>query len=405
MTGSVLFYVQHLLGIGHMQRVFRLADSVARKGLKVTLVSGGEALAGPVCGEFGRIVQLAPIRALDASFKELVGPDGQPVDDKLRETRRAALLSTFAAVRPDVVVIEAFPFGRRAFRFELEPLIEATRSRRPRPLVLCSLRDIVVVPQDAARYREIVDRVRAEFDFVLIHGDPRFVPLEASFPAAREIADRLIYTGYIGQSDQTSGGDEGAGAGEVLVSIGGGAVGSALLSAALETRRRGCLSGVTWRLLAGPNLPQPAFRSLARALPKGVVLERYRHEFPQMLRHCRVSVSQAGYNTILDILAAHAPAVVVPFAAERETEQQLRAERLAARGALELVRETELTPARLAHAIERAIAREPAKITVDMGGARRSADLIASMIKKPESLLRRADEDFVSYSARGIISA
>src|SRR5215831_8866681 len=108
MTGSVLFYVQHLLGIGHMQRVFRLADSVARKGLKVTLVSGGEALAGPVCGQFGRIVQLAPIRALDASFKELVGPDDQPVDDKLRETRRAALLSTFAAVRPDVVVIEAF---------------------------------------------------------------------------------------------------------------------------------------------------------------------------------------------------------------------------------------------------------------------------------------------------------
>jgi len=45
------------------------------------------------------------------------------------------------------------------------------------------------------------------------------------------------------------------------------------------------------------------------------------------------SVSQAGYNTILNILAARVPAVVVPFASERETEQAaLRAERLAARG-------------------------------------------------------------------------
>jgi predicted glycosyltransferase len=404
MTGCVFFYVQHLLGIGHLQRALRLVDAVARKGFEVTLVSGGEPIAGSICGEFGRIVQLAPIRARDASFKELLGPDGQPVDEKLREVRRAALLDAFASARPDAVVIEAFPFGRRAFRFELEPVIEAARSRRPPPLLLCSLRDIVVVPEDAQRYREIVDRVRTEFDFVLVHGDPRFVPLEASFPATPEIADRLIYTGYIGRSGQRGGEDESQGANEVLVSVGGGAVGAALLSAALETRRRGCLAGVTWRLLAGPNLPQPVFGSLAGALPEGVVLERYRQEFPRMLRHCRVSVSQAGYNTILDILAARAPAVVVPFASFRETEQQLRAERLAARGVLELVREDELTPARLADAMERAIGRDHATISVDMGGARRAADLIESMIKY-RSLRQRRDEDFVSHLARGIIVA
>ena len=76
-------------------------------------------------------------------------------------------------------------------------MIEAARSRRPRPLVLCSLRDIVVAPDDPRRRREIVDRVRADFDFVLVHGDPAFIPFEASFPLASEIADRLIYTGYV----------------------------------------------------------------------------------------------------------------------------------------------------------------------------------------------------------------
>jgi predicted glycosyltransferase len=404
-TGSVLFYVQHLLGIGHVQRAFRLVDALAREGIEVTLVSGGEPLAWPICVEAARMVQLAPIRAGDASFKVLAGPRGQPVDEKLRATRREALLAAFEAARPDAVVIEAFPFGRRAFRFELEPLIEAARSRCPPPRVLCSVRDIVVVPDDTSRGREIIDRVRADFDYVLVHGDPNFIPLEASFAAASEIADRLIYTGYISETDPIGGGDETAGVDEVLVSVGGGAVGTTLLSTALEARRRGCLAGLTWRLLAGPNLPQQAFGTLAGALPDGVVLERYRLEFPQMLRRCRVSVSQAGYNTMLDILAARAPAVVVPFASERETEQHLRAERLATLGVLELLPETDLTPVRLARAIERAIERGPGAISVDTGGARRSARLIANMIRDPASVTTRSGLMCQSEDAAPLLSA
>jgi predicted glycosyltransferase len=107
-----------------------------------------------------------------------------------------------------------------------------------------------------------------------------------------------------------------------------------------------------------------------------------------MLRRCHVSVSQAGYNTILNILAARVPAVVVPFASERETEQRLRAERLAARGALELVDEADLTPDRLTRAIERAIERGPGTIPVHTGGARCAASLIGNMIRDPASVIR-----------------
>ena len=381
MAASVLLYVQHLLGIGHMKRSLRVAKALADEGIEVTLVSGGEPLGEEIGAVFKRVVQLLPVRASDATFKHLVGPADRPIDESLRTARRTALLDAFASARPDAVVIEAFPFGRRAFRFELDPLIEAARSRRPRPLVLCSLRDIVIVPDDPDRQREIADRVRADFDHVLVHGDPAFIPLEASFPASSEIADRLVYTGYIGGADQAEVADEAAGTDEVLVSVGGGAVGSALLSTALEARRNGCLASSVWRLLAGPNLPDQSFGAIARHLPEGVVLERYRPQFPKMLRRCRVSVSQAGYNTVLDILAACARAVVVPFAAERETEQQLRAERLAARGVLELVPEAELSPARLAFAIERAVGAAPQRIPIDTDGARRTAGLIADMVR------------------------
>jgi predicted glycosyltransferase len=408
-TGSVLFYVQHLLGIGHLRRAQRIVDALAREGVRVTLVSGGVPLSTPACASAECIVQLPPIRTRDARFNELIDADGRPVDEVLRGTRRAALLSAFGAAQPDAILIEAFPFGRRAFRFELDALISAAWSRRPRPLVFCSLRDIVVAPEDATRRREIVGRVRTDFDLVLVHGDPSFIPLDASFPEASMIADRLIYTGYVGAAhepvgaDEAPGTDQALGTDEVVVSVGGGAVGAPLLSAALEARRRGCLAALKWRLLAGSNLRESEFGALASSLPEGVVLERYRPEFSQMLRRCRVSLSQAGYNTVLDILEARAIAVIVPFASQRETEQSLRAERLAAQGVLELVRESELSPERLARAIDRAIARGPGTIAIDTGGARFAAAVIAGMIRSPANAARRPVENFALQRTNGMI--
>ena len=41
MTGGVLFHVQHLLGIGHLQRSLRIAEALVDAGIAVTLVHGG----------------------------------------------------------------------------------------------------------------------------------------------------------------------------------------------------------------------------------------------------------------------------------------------------------------------------------------------------------------------------
>jgi predicted glycosyltransferase len=380
MTGSVLFYVQHLLGIGHLRRALHLVSAMAAEGLAVTLVSGGEPLPDLADAAAARVVQLAPVRARDAGFRDLVAADGRPIDDALRASRRDALLAAFAKAAPDALVIEAFPFGRRAFRFELDPLLAAARARPKRPLVLCSLRDIVVAPQQETRRRAVIARVRADFDAVLVHGDPALAPLGASFPETPEIADRLLYTGYVTAAKHSAGAEDRSG-GEILVSAGGGAMGGALLAAAVEARRRGCLADRGWRLLTGPNLPETEFAALSVQLPAGVAIERYRRDFPQLLRSCRVSVSQAGYNTVLDVLTARAAAVLVPFAEMGESEQTLRAELLAARGLVEMLAPGELAPDRLAAAIERAALRRPAAVAIDTSGARRTARLVAAMIR------------------------
>ena len=403
MSRSVLLHVQYLLGIGHLQRSLRIAGALAHDGITVTLVNGGPPAAELAADPKVRVVQLEPVRARDASFA-LVDDAGQPIGDTLRTRRQEALLAAFAAARPDAVVIEGFPFARRAFAFELDPLIVAAQAATPRPRVICSVRDIIAWRDDPARHRAIAERVCRDFDAVLVHGDPKLISFEASFPAAPDIADRLIYTGYVYEPHLTlpsprdgplplpPGGRRGklaATRGEVgdsiprsgvVVSAGGGAAGAALLNAALAARRDGCLADAPWRLLTGANLPEAEYAALCRSAPAGVTVERFRPDLPALLRQCRVSVSQAGYNTVLDILLARARAVLVPFAAERETEQLMRAERLAALGAAVLVRESDLSPATLAAAIERAAARQPARIMVNTDGAANSARIIAALI-------------------------
>ena len=403
MSRSVLLHVQYLLGIGHLQRSLRIAGALARDGITVALVNGGPPAPELAADPKVRVVQLEPVRARDASFA-LVDDAGQPIGDTLRARRQEALLAAFAAARPDAVVIEGFPFARRAFAFELDPLIAAAQAATPRPPVICSVRDIIAWRDDPARHRAIAERVCRDFDAVLVHGDPKLISFEASFPAAPDIADRLIYTGYVYEPHLTlpslrdgplplpPGGRRGklaATRGEVgdsiprsgvVVSAGGGAAGAALLNAALAARRDGCLADAPWRLLTGANLPEVEYAALCRSAPAGATVERFRPDLPALLRHCRVSVSQAGYNTVLDILLARARAVLVPFAAERETEQLMRAERLAALGAAVLVRESDLSPATLATAIERAAARQPARVMVNTDGAANSARIIAALI-------------------------
>ncbi|MFQ5955357.1 MAG: glycosyltransferase family protein, partial [Kiloniellales bacterium] len=262
--------------------------------------------------------------------------------------------TTAYRVRPDVLLFELFPFGRRRLRFEIDPLLEHARAAGPRPLVVSSMRDILVTPSKAGRVEEIVELVAKHFDLVLIHGDPTFIPFDSTFPAAVQIADRLRYTGYVVEPP-AMGSDGATGLGEVLVSAGSGAVSERIFEAALEARALSRLADVPWRALVGHSLPEASFRRLRRRAPDGLIVERARPDFASLLAVCRLSISQGGYNTVMEVLQAGAPCVTVPFAGGIETEQTLRCRLLARRGVLQMVAEDSLSPDRLAAAVAAAL--------------------------------------------------
>lgn len=345
-----LFWVQSLLGTGHLRRALTLAEAMAEGGIEVCLVNGGPSGAWPV-PDGVTLVQLPPIVAADGDFRRLVAADARPAADALWSARAAILHERLEALRPQILLTEMFPFGRRPFRRELLPLVERARAMLPRPAVVASVRDVLVT-KDADRSAWMAATARAAYDLVLVHGDARLLPFGASFPLAADIADVVRHTGYLSPSlarTQASAADVPA----VLVSAGGGAVGARLLETALAARPLTRLADASWLLVGGANLPEARRQQLATALPPGCRLARHREDLPDLMARCDISVSQAGYNTVVEGLAGLARMVLVPYAGGGEDEQARRAARLAALDLATMVTEAELSPETLAAAIDR----------------------------------------------------
>jgi predicted glycosyltransferase len=377
----VFFYVQHLLGIGHLARASRIAKALVERDFDVTMVTGGLPVAG-FPGEGVTTVALPAVAAGDKGFSGLCDAAGNPVTPAFLEHRKDLLIDTLRRTKPDVVIIEAFPFGRRQMRFELIPLLDAIAAMERRPLVATSLRDILQERVKPGRAEETVELVQAHFDLVLVHGDPAFARFEETFPLAGEIEDKVVYTGLVAPPPQA----EPAETFDVLVSVGGGAVGKELIGAALAAARL-LPEGLRWCLVTGPNMPQADFDALAAAAPQRVGLFRFRQDFASLLAGGRLSVSQAGYNTVCDILRAGCASLLIPFTAGGETEQSTRAARLERLGLAAVLPEEGVTPQELARHVETMLPRPRPDIPpLDLDGAVRTAMILEDRLQQRETV-------------------
>ena len=381
----VLFWVQHLVGVGHQRRSAAIARALAASGVTVCYISGGRPIAGlELSGcEF---VQLPPVRSIDMSYHTLVDIHDRPIDEAFRATRRDRLLSVCKGFAPHVVVTETWPFGRGLLRFELEPLMSAVAEMRPRPLLLSSVRDIVEHRREPHKFERMARRVERNFDQVLVHSDPALLSFADSFPLAARIESRIRYTGYVSDQEPVAH-HERHRAGPVVVSAGGGFFGERLLRTAIEAyslcEPSSALRRRTWHVLVGPNLPSERFDALRAKASGSLRVERNRADFHELLARCAVSVSQGGYNTIVDLLSLRVPALVVPYEDDSEREQAVRAAALARRGLLKVLSYRALRPITLARAIN-AVEQGPGMppISVNLDGARNSACLIKQAVRQ-----------------------
>jgi len=380
MKATVMIYVQHLLGIGHLRRSWSLACALAEDDIPVALVSGGRSVTG-LQHDAVRFIQLPSLHCRDGRFDQLLDEQGNPVSEDWQDKRCDQLLALYRSINPEILITETFPFGRRMMRFELLPLLTAAKQASNSPLIVASIRDILQPKSKPERNAEVLGWLKTFYDQVLIHGDSDLVKLDLTFPLADQIADKLHYTGYISNPNMNSPHavtDDGHD--EVIVSGGGGAASLKLLETAIEAHALSILHSRVWRILVGNNLGPEIFEKLQQNAGSTIIVERNRDDFPLLLGRCAVSISQAGYNTVMDVLQQDARAVLVPFSEDGEREQSLRADRLMQMGRVVTLNETDMTPKRLADAVDSAASMAIADVDINLQGLTNSVNLISDWL-------------------------
>ncbi|MFZ0131833.1 MAG: glycosyltransferase, partial [Desulfobacterales bacterium] len=384
---KLILYCQHIWGVGHYFRSLEICRALV--GDDILMVTGGADVDAPL-PDHVRAFRL-PALMTDRHYSGLFPTEKGQTLAAVKTERRRLLFELFEREAPDAFVVELYPFGRRAFGFELEPVLEAIRTGRlRRSLVVCSLRDILVEKKDPAVYeKRVVDRLNPWFDALLVHADPALITLDRTFSRLAELTLPIVYTGFI-----TSRPAAGArrrirrrlniGADTVLMvaSAGGGQTGIVLLQplleslAYLDTERP-----VRLCVFTGPYMPPDEFDRLRGLVDSGVIVERFTPDFMSFLAAADLSVSMGGYNTCMNILASRVPALVWPYPGDRE--QGLRAGRLEKLGALTVLREKDLLPARLAAIIRRHIDRAKTVVApIDLEGAARTAKWLRLSVKR-----------------------
>ncbi len=379
MQPRVLFYVQYLEGIGHLVRAKRIALQLLRRGCHVALVLGGNPIPGfDVPG--ASLHQLPPLHVGPDSYSKLLAADGTPVDDVFKMARRDQLLAIYQAEQPDVLLTEAYPMGRWAMHFELEPLLaEADRDVR-RPMIVASLRDILQMPKAAPKADKSIALFERYYDHMIVHGDPALVRIEESFPPLSGLLSQAHYTGIVAPEPVAPSGEAEVEKFDVIVSGGGGAIGHDVLAAAMAAKPLCSLSGTRWLALAGPRMPAADLERLGElATANSVRLERYRDGLTGLMRRAQLSIQRAGYNTIADLLMAGCRGVLVPDAGAGQREQPLRAEKLEALDRAVVVPEVALAPGTMANAIDGAMVMQPKETHFNLDGAAGSAETICAL--------------------------
>jgi predicted glycosyltransferase len=218
------------------------------------------------------------------------------------------------------------------------------------------------------------------------------VRLEETFSRVDAIAVPVVYTGFVtpkppsdarGRIFKTMGIPDDASL--IVASAGGGKVGGPLLAAAAAAFDRVAGEG-RLEIFTGPFMAADQVREIKGFSGGRIRVSAFTTDFLSFLAAADLSVSMAGYNTCMNVMAAGCPALLWPFSQNRE--QRLRAERLAGLGAVRVLTDGDLAPGRLAELMAACLAgktgREASRKRplIDLEGARASARWLASWMDR-----------------------
>lgn len=388
---KLFYYCQHVLGIGHFHRSLALCRQLVKR-FEVTLILGGPPVAAELSGM--QVIQLPGLQ-MDSTFSRLTPCDETLNLEEVKKVRSQMLRDIYRKTQPDLLITELYPFGRKGFRFELDPLLaEIQKDENHSCKCFSSVRDILVEKTEGKEKFEmrVVKTLNRYFDGVLIHGDPEIVPLARTFEPFPQITIPCLYTGYIvPESNTIEDKDLFAPRDQlhlprqrklIVASIGGGNVGGKLLesSARAVTLLKNQGHVIHLQIFTGPYCSTATINSLNHLDCPNITVDRFTDNFIKWLEAADLSISMGGYNTSMNLAQSGIPALVLPF--DQNQEQRMRAELLEPHCGLSILSENDCTPPLLAERILGKLKQKKKPADILLNGAEKTVTLLERFLKK-----------------------
>lgn len=405
---NILYLFESAVGIGHQRRASGIINGLVLAGFNVFVASGTfiepEKYFDP---RASLIILPEPRRHKDGvmsyyNSENICVADPEYNYEKWKETRIAALGPFLKKNAMDAVFAEWWPFQRRR---DFDPLIGfiikvQKKIFGKKPMIISSLRDVIQTDnKETFQTNGRIEKTAAEVinkcvDLVLVHGDQHFVKLENGVEKHHLIKKPVIYTGYVVHEEAKTSMEYPRDK-TVLVSCGSGHHGHYVIHAALSAMPYSKLKDHQWHFILGPRM-QPSERHRIHAVVRDMLNQKpelqilvhdQMADLPKLLSSAGISVSLAGYNTTMEVLASHIPSVLIPKFTEHagkitkiEGEQWDRLLLLRDKKMANIAHPADvLVPEKFAAIIDQAFMVSTAKNTLNMNGISYTAELMVKL--------------------------
>ena len=372
----IAFYSYDEQGLGHVRRSIAIAHALSDAHPSSILMVAGAREAALFRLPAGTDTLALPAPATDFNGARRAPSLGLDVAGTLR-VRAEALRSALAAFEPHVLIVDRLPLG---VHDELADSLGVLRSMGTR-LVL-GLREVLDEPEAVRAEWERTGALavmRRAYDAIWVYGDPAVYDPAVAYGLPVELRELVRYSGYLDRHA----GERSADADQVtrrrrlglpdgrraVCRVGGGEDGHRLAEAFAAARRP---AGTTGVIVTGPFMPEAERARLAGAAGERDDLHvlGFVPDADALVAMADDVVAMGGYNTTCEILAAGTRALIVPRVRPRR-EQLVRAEALAARGAVDVLHPDQLSADAVSAWLAESGARPVVDPPIDRGGLER----------------------------------
>ena len=373
----IMLYSHDSYGLGHIRRSLEIAKCLSENIPNASLVvltgsMQAHAYALPDRTEYIKLPALT--KNAEGHYCSRLLP--HPVHITLG-LRKKIILESLRDLKPDIFLVDKAPAGIKG---ELLPALRYCKTFLPQTKLVLGMRDIEDHPDHVrAEWSKsgIVPLLENTYHSIFLYGTRSVYDPVKEYGLSSRIEKKMVSCGYIGRSqpmrppesirkelklrtDRL-----------VLVTPGGGDDGYAIVDTYIQMLTKKFGSGrpeFDSLVVTGPLMSPNKRHTLQQAASSDLALTvtDFTPQLYDYLNAADLVVAMGGYNTVVEILTANQRAVIIPRVHPR-LEQYIRAERLAAKGLIDMIHPAELNPDGLFDVINHSLQRPRPSRSQDMG--------------------------------------